>query len=120
MQLACLRCGRIHHPPFAGGKSLKCPCGEKIDLEEFLAFQKIIEDIEDKQKFDEIQKAADEISSKIISGEFSKIDFEIAKEKLRDMCSEYFPERMYLFYIIYESRFKRLWEQFRGGEGAGL
>lgn len=120
MQMTCLRCGRVHHPPFNSGKFLDCPCGEKINLEEWRAFQKIIEDIEDKQKFDDIQRTADEISSKIISGEFSKIDFEIAKEKLRDMCAEYFPERMYLFYILYESRFKRLWEQFRSGENTGL
>ncbi|GAF73622.1 unnamed protein product, partial [marine sediment metagenome] len=30
-------------------------------------------------------------------------------------CRELFPSRMDLFEMIYESRFDRLWEQFREG-----
>lgn len=113
MRLVCFRCGHIHQPTLSEEPFFRCSCGEEINLDEFRSFEKIVEDIEDKYQFDEIQNLADEISSKIVSGEYSKVDFEIAKEKLRQMCEEYFPEKMYLFDMIYASRFKRLWEQFR-------
>lgn len=72
-----------------------------------------MEGVQDRQQFEEIQKRADDICLKIVSGEYSKVDLEIAKESLRDLCGRYFPEKMYLFDMLYASRFKRLWEQFR-------
>lgn len=113
MRFTCFHCGCVHILPISKEKFFPCPCGEKIDLEELRSFEEIIEDIQDQEQFDEIQKSADDISAKIVSGEYSRVDFEIAKEKLRQRCEEYFPQKMYLFDMIYESRFKRLWEQFR-------
>lgn len=113
MRFTCFRCGREYELAVSEEEFFQCSCGEKIDLEEVKAFEKIIEDIRDKEHLDEIQKQADEICMKIVGGEFSKVDMEIEREKLREKCAEYFPGKMYLFEMIYESRFKRLWEQFR-------
>ncbi|MBI4549855.1 MAG: hypothetical protein HY714_02900 [Candidatus Omnitrophica bacterium] len=112
MQITCYRCGRIHRLGRLAGDFV-CPCGEKTNLEELRLFQQISGEIEDKERFDEIQKMADDISARIVSGEFSPVDLDIAKEKLRSVCEEHFPEKMYLFEMLYESRFRRLWQQFR-------
>jgi hypothetical protein len=84
-----------------------------MNLEELRLFQQLSEEVEDKQRFEEIQRMADDISARIVSGEFSPVDLDIAKEKLRALCEEHFPEKMYLFDMLYESRFRRLWQQFR-------
>jgi hypothetical protein len=33
-------------------------------------------------------------------------------EELRSLCREMFPDRLELFEMVYQARFKRLWEQF--------
>jgi hypothetical protein len=42
------------------------------------------------------------------------IDIEIEKQKLRERISELFPDKIRFYELIYESRFRRLEEQFRG------
>ena len=119
MTFTCFHCGREYHLKLSEEKFFRCSCGEQIDLEELKVFEEMVEEIQDKQQFEEIQKMADDICVKIVNGEYSEVDVEIAKEKLRERCSNYFPEKMYLFHMIYESRFKRLWEQFRNEAGSG-
>ena len=36
------------------------------------------------------------------------------KAKVRQRCLELYPDREQLYEMVYESRFQRLWEQFRG------
>jgi hypothetical protein len=40
-------------------------------------------------------------------------DVEIEKAELREECARLFPDKLALYDMIYESRFQRLWEQFR-------
>lgn len=113
MRVTCFCCGLTHEITASDQKALTCPCGSEIDLEEVRSFEKIMDDVRDQQGLEEVQRMADDICFKIVSGEYSRVDLEIAQEKLRERCAEYFPEKMQLFEMIYGSRFKRLWEQFR-------
>jgi hypothetical protein len=47
------------------------------------------------------------------------VDVEIAQNRVREKCLELFPDKLELFEMIYESRFKRLWEQFRRNRDKG-
>jgi len=49
----------------------------------------------------------------INKGKLPKIDIEIEKGKFKELIKEQFPEKAYLYDLIYEPRFKRLQEQFR-------
>ena len=67
----------------------------------------------EEEKLSEIRRHADKISSLIISSDMPVIDIELEKGKLRHLIISYFPDKEYLYEMIYESRYKRLWEQFR-------
>ena len=56
---------------------------------------------------------ADQVSSLILLEDYPRIDIEIEKSRVREECERLFPERMALYEMVYESRFERLWDQFR-------
>lgn len=60
------------------------------------------------------QLEADGICRLIIDADLPLVDIEIQIEKLRAKAREMFPGKEKLFTQIYESRFRRLWNQFRG------
>ena len=66
------------------------------------------------RKVREIQNMADRISSLIVGSDYPIIDIEIEKQKLKDRISDIFPDKIDLYDLIYEPRFSRLKEQFRG------
>jgi len=49
----------------------------------------------------------------ILSSDLPAIDIEIEKDKVREFCIELCPDREQLYEMVYESRFQRLWNQFR-------
>jgi predicted house-cleaning noncanonical NTP pyrophosphatase (MazG superfamily) len=61
----------------------------------------------------EIQRDADRICSLIVATDYPAIDIELMKSALREKVEEFFPDGLGLFDMIYESRFRRLAEQFR-------
>ena len=60
-----------------------------------------------------LQRQADRICEMIISGEMAPIDIEIQQAALRDAVARAFPDKQALYGLLYESRFRRLWQQFR-------
>jgi hypothetical protein len=62
----------------------------------------------------QLQRMADRVCVLILSSDLPAIDIEIEKNKVRAKCLEMYPDREWLYDMIYESRFDRLWEQFRG------
>ena len=56
----------------------------------------------------------DRVCTLILSSDLPTIDIEIEKNKVRERCLELYPDREWLYEMIYESRFQRLWDQFRG------
>jgi len=67
----------------------------------------------EERKIREVSALADHISSLIVTGDYPMIDIEIEKQKLRERISELFPDKIHLYELIYEARFRRLKEQFR-------
>jgi len=69
-----------------------------------------------RRKMEEFQRMADRVCVLILREDYPAIDIEIEKAKVRERCEELYPDRMDLYEMVYESRFDRLWEQFRQGE----
>ena len=65
-----------------------------------------------REKMAILQRAADRVSTLILSTDLPEVDILIERNKLRALCEELFPGREDLFEMIYESRFDRLREQF--------
>ena len=61
----------------------------------------------------ELQRAASRVCTLILREDYPAIDVEIAKEHVRELAEELYPDRMDLYEMIYESRFRRLWDQWR-------
>ena len=108
---------------FEGGKRVKCRCGLKLDIslmqtvDDFLRF---FQSEEERKKAKEIQQDAQSICQMILDDECSSVDIEIAKDKLKEKVLQLFPDKMETYRMIYEARFKRLWDQFRSsGPPAG-
>lgn len=60
-----------------------------------------------------LQRQADRICEMIVSGEAPLVDIEIQQAALRETIAKTFPEKQALYQLIFESRFRRLWQQFR-------
>lgn len=66
----------------------------------------------------ELQRMADRVCTLILNSDLPAVDIAIERSKVRERCLELYPDREDLYDMIYESRFQRLWDQFRGeGEG---
>ena len=61
------------------------------------------------------ERLADRICEMIVSGDVPQIDIEIYQTQLREAVARTCPEKPALYQLIYESRFRRLWQQFRHG-----
>ncbi len=119
MAVTCAKCGREYDITlFQFGNKVQCECGAVIDatqplrpfqprrqtrLAEFLA----------RLKMSELQRMSERVCALILNPEYPQIDIEIEKAKVRERCQQLFPDSMDLYEMIYESRFTRLWEQFR-------
>ena len=69
-----------------------------------------------REKMREIQRMANRVCVLILNTDLPAIDIEIEKNKVRERCLELYPDKEDLYDMIYESRFQRLWEQFREAE----
>ena len=120
MAIRCPKCGQEYDVTlFQFGKPVRCDCGTEIDLatiETLDALKHLVEGIEEQELLGELQRKADRISQEILSQNFSAIDIQIHIESLREDFEEHFPDKSQLFSMIYEARFRRLWEQFRQSE----
>jgi hypothetical protein len=98
-------------------KTLQCVCGREVTFQHREVFD-ILRHArnEESNRIGEIRRFADKIALLIVSTDYPKIDIEREKQKLRERIAELFPEKNHLYELIYESRFKRLEEQFRKGE----
>ena len=72
---------------------------------------------DEQSAYEELRRRADRISSLIVASDYPAVDVVIEIGKLKGFAEEHFPSRMGLFRRVYESRFRRLWQQFRTGEG---
>jgi len=66
-----------------------------------------------RERMRELQRMADRVCVLILSSDLPAIDVEIEKSKVRQRCLDLCPDREQLYEMVYESRFQRLWDQFR-------
>ncbi len=69
-------------------------------------------------EYRELQRRADLICLWIVSSDLPEIDIEIEKNKLRTEVEVNWPEQLRLYEMVYESRFDRLWRQWRQPDDA--
>ena len=117
MQFKCPFCGNEHDCDLVLSRDeIFCDCGHPLDLAPLRKW--LVENARRRMKI--VSRMADRICQLILRSDFPKIDIEIEKIRLKNQIMEFFPGRMKLYELIYESRFKRLWEQFRSDSAEGL
>ncbi|HAM40322.1 MAG TPA: hypothetical protein DDX89_02755 [Candidatus Omnitrophica bacterium] len=68
---------------------------------------------DDNEHAQAIQRQADRICQMIVEGDTPAIDLDIQQAKLRELIAQHFPEKQSVSHLLYESRFRRLANQFR-------
>ena len=69
---------------------------------------------ERRERLHRFQRQADRIAFLIVSTDYPDVDISIEIENFHEECRRLYPDSADLFEMIYESRFARLHEQFRG------
>jgi nucleoside-triphosphatase len=67
----------------------------------------------DDETVQQLQSRAHRICEMIVTAEASPVDIEIQQAALREAVLRAFPDKVTLYDLLYESRFRRLWQQFR-------
>jgi len=65
------------------------------------------------QAYRDFQRHVDRLSFLIVASECSDREIDIERLRLRVQVATLFPEKMPLYDMVYESRFRRLRQQFR-------
>jgi hypothetical protein len=115
MVVQCARCGRSYARVFIDpSRDPHCRCGEPLDVAgpgpQFVDRDAFVRE---ERHLGELQRGADRISFLIVATDCPRIDIDIQRASLRRRCQTLFPDKMEVFDLVYESRFRRLWEQFR-------
>jgi hypothetical protein len=117
MAITCPHCGRQYDITlFQYGRTVTCACGQIIDdshVGVLRELERVLDNLEDRRKAKELKTLADRVSRMILDRRCADVDIDIAINRVREKCLEMFPDKLYLFEMIYESRFRRLREQFR-------
>jgi hypothetical protein len=115
MAIRCPQCEReFDITLFEFGRAITCVCGHVVTLQHIeKSTETIIAQRDEENKLVEIRKRADKIAYLIVSTDYPKIDIEIEKIKFQDAIIKLFPDKIHLYELIYEPRFRRLEEQFR-------
>ena len=66
------------------------------------------------RRADEIRRKTERIAVLIVSTDYPLVDIAIERSNLHEEAERLFPDRMDIYDRIYESRFDRLIEQWRG------
>ena len=112
--VTCKACGASYARVFLEvAAERRCRCGKPLDLEEPVDSEALRAE---EAKVRELSRAADRLSFLIVATDCPRVDVDIQRAELRRRCRTLFPDKMELYDMIYESRFKRLWEQFRDAE----
>lgn len=117
MAIRCPHCGQEHDAAlFEFDRKIRCQCGNELSvsmIESLDDFERYLESEEEREKAREIQEEASVICQMILDESCPEVDIEIEKSKLRDRVRVLFPDKLAVYEMIYEARFRRLWEQFR-------
>lgn len=70
------------------------------------------------QAYRDLQRRTNRICSLILISDYSEVDIVVERSLLRGEIADNYPDCLDLYDRIFESRFDRLWEQFRVAEAA--
>jgi hypothetical protein len=65
------------------------------------------------QAYRRLQRRADRLCFLIVATDIPERDVNIERLFLRTEAARLFPEKLSFYDMLYESRFRRLWQQFR-------
>jgi len=111
MAIRCPVCGQEYDVTlFEFGNTVRCLCGSVVRLEHMQ-----MPALDEEQKISAIKRLADRIAYLIVYTEIPESQIEVEKQNLKEKVAQFFPDKAYLYDLIYAPRFERLKEQFRGG-----
>jgi hypothetical protein len=61
----------------------------------------------------QLRRAAERICALILYGDYPRVDIEIEQTALKRRVRDELPDKLELYEMVYESRFRRLWNQWR-------
>ncbi|MFH1800650.1 MAG: hypothetical protein ABH891_07415 [Candidatus Omnitrophota bacterium] len=120
MSIKCSKCQREYDAAvFGSGREIVCACGARLGpgggevLGQLAEICRQYDLTIEEEKLSEIKSAQDRIVFLIMNAGCEAVDLEIEKAKFRELIQSLFPDKTHLYDLIFEPRFKRLWEQFR-------
>jgi hypothetical protein len=116
MAIICPSCSRQFDVTlFQFGKPIRCDCGTLIDPLQWWLGPDVEAGRDEERKLGELKRLVDKVCFYIVCTDYEAVDIKIEAGRAKRRCEELFPGKSYLFDMIYASRFRRLWRQFRGG-----
>jgi hypothetical protein len=111
----CESCGQSYARLFLeAAPEPRCRCGARLTVEgEGPRFVDRDTVVREENRVGELTRAADRLAFLIVATDCPRIDVDIERANLRRCCQQLFPDKMELYEMVYESRFRRLWQQFR-------
>ncbi|HZL84719.1 MAG TPA: hypothetical protein VFD07_05005 [Candidatus Krumholzibacteria bacterium] len=116
--VSCRECGRSYARFLLPDADARCRCGAALaSPPPSLAPESSPVESEalhrEEAALQELRRLADRVSFLIVATDMPRVDVDIHRIELRRRCQELFPDKMDVFDLVYESRFARLWQQFR-------
>lgn len=112
MLVTCEICGRSYARVLLG-QHARCRCGTPLPAGPALRFVDGDALHEEERRIGELAREANKLAFLIVATDCPRVDVDIARAALRRRAAVLFPDKMDVFEMVYESRFRRLWEQFR-------
>ncbi|RME70375.1 MAG: hypothetical protein D6776_11780 [Planctomycetota bacterium] len=110
----CPRCEtaheRCHH---AATEVIVCDCGHRFRLRPSRRARRLARTDRARAALRQLGRRADRLCRLILDSRASEIEIAMERHRLRAFAQRLFPERMELYDMVFESRFERLYEQFR-------
>lgn len=105
MAVRCPECGHEYDITlFQFGRTVDCVCGRRVSAD---APRTARTD----PRAEELRRRADRLTNLILHSDLARVDIEIEKNELREWVRTHMPEKLGLYEMIYESRWRRLEEQ---------
>ena len=120
MAVLCPVCGRQYDVSLFGfGQHLRCDCGARLgdtaggaSPAQWSTLE--LSDVDAaRERVAELQRMADRVCALILNDEYPDVGIQIEMIALERAVDLMFPEKRELYAMLYESRFARLWQQFR-------
>ncbi len=116
--VTCRECGRSYACILLPDTDARCRCGAALEPRMPSAIPENASGEADalhreEAALQELRRLADRVSFLIVATDMPRVDVDIHRIELRRRCQELFPDKMDVFDLVYESRFARLWQQFR-------